>query len=225
MDEAPILPKKCCANCGYLYGVSRRFRLPQEIIFDPDLLRDAEYPPPPMTFKGEGEPGIIGSGYYSFEKQVPVFGGRPLETTTMIDNYPYTWASTSQICCYHKKFVPIYIFEATSGYSAKEALTSYPESIDHTLFTIRQDRTDCTGYFAYLPGFTPQQHVQIQLEEDRLRRLEAHDEELARFTTKVEEKLRGRDWFVLIGIAIIGGLFAIIASILQPYFTYLFNNP
>jgi len=214
--ERPNLPEQSCANCGFLFGLVRQPASREDAIFDPDLIRSVEYPPPHDN--GTFPRSVITS--------------QPHNRATLSDyDEPVdylTWADTALICCYWKKFPPIRIeaMRSSSFDYGKNKRKYVPLSSDHVLATIREDRTNCEGFFPYYSGFTPVQHTELRLNELQAKQLQKHELRLAewsaeqekrlhRITLEAEKQWRASENRLTVRLGIIGVVIAIVQIIIS----------
>jgi hypothetical protein len=178
MQENQPLPEKCCAKCGFLYGLARSPANREDAIFDPDLLRseniERQYSPNlPHAYAR----GIITSVPYT---KVVSYSDHA-ETHSAY----FTWADTLSICCYRKKYVE-YIPASMGTLDFDEERTYVPITYHDVLTNIRIDRQDCDGFFAYFAGFSPKHHAEMRLEEIRAENNRRHEQELTEWSAAQE---------------------------------------
>jgi hypothetical protein len=223
-SDQSILPEKCCAKCGFLYGVVSNCVNPNDAIFDPDLLRSTDY-----TTKNPYEyaypRGIISSKLYNY--RVRLIGPGRSQTETLKINY-YSWMDVRTFCCYWKVFDDFHILWS---YGRKidddDRLLTVPGESDNIISIFRTDRKDCNYFFQYLPGFSPQQHAERCQEEIRARQILENEERLIKLSIEAEDRRQQDEirWqerahrltnrLILIAIII-----AFIVGVIQPLITF-----
>jgi hypothetical protein len=189
------LSEKCCARCGFLYGLADGASTSTEAVFDPDLIRSPDYPQKSGQKQGYS-PSIIASRPYT--KQVSH------HTHPRVNEH--TWSNTKTLCCYLNKIDPL----QSIGPVEEPAASPLWKWIEDA---IRSDRESCDGFFSYHPGYTAAQHSELRLEEQRAERAEAHEKMLAEWSIEQEERLTKwadsqedwrrkleRRWMVVFGI-------------------------
>ena len=167
-----ILPDKCCAKCGFLFGTTDQPATREDFSFDPDLIRSAEDPSSSYrTATGELLLALelyFRLGYADFApSSAPKDGTYP---------EPHTWQFTRSIQCYRKKW------RAISWPRTSQTYTEPPEVWDEIRVKVHKDRTGCNAFFQYTPGHTPAQHIELQTEGRRIAREEKHEKTLTRLT-------------------------------------------
>lgn len=206
MPDQPALPEKCCATCGFLFGVGNSAMDSSNAKFDPDLIRAASYPDLFSPNRGGFAQGVVTSVPYTLHRVWEEAGsfhvGNP-------EARHYTWPFVHSINCYYDVFRPITISPFRAGRpmgedELEEAESQYlPITLDTVMSEIRRDRSHCTGYFRYHPGFTAVEHVTMQLEERRFERAQRSSESITRAT-----------WIA--AIAAIVSVIAAIAAVVLP---------
>ena len=190
------LPEKCCANCGFLYGRAFDPATREDAFFDPDLLRDEEYPP-----SYDGKPGFVTSRAYAIQRyfervhdQTPrlirvVREPEPLQVRS------YCWRDTAAVYCYLKQFKPITVkHKPVGGLTIQQEIEVFEHQISPSWFneikhTIRKDRQNCGGFFQYHPGYSVSEHAKLKVEEDRIERAEKHERRLTEWSILQEQRL------------------------------------
>jgi hypothetical protein len=179
------LPEKCCAKCGFLYGLARAPASREDAIFDPDLIRSKEYPP---TF--DRSPGIITSQPYVIQEYTYGNGGVQPDHPQIRQ---LCWGDTVFICCYLKNFTPISIkrqsLSGTFDQIRDQLRLTIKPDWPQVNSVIRTNRQNCNGFFEYHPGYTPAQHIELRLEEQRIQRAEAHEAMLVKWSAELERWL------------------------------------
>lgn len=195
MSENKILPEKCCARCGFLYGLASFPASGDDAIFDPDIIRLADYSSRFLETELGYKPGIITSRpYVSRKYSKPKLLEKPPAGQTFISGPPlinnYSWADTLAICCYKNKFRTKSVWHTSITVTKQDDLATLlpPFTRDSILQEIRKDRQDCDGFFEYHPGHSPSQHIGLQLEERRISRQEQHEQKLTEWSYKQESR-------------------------------------
>jgi hypothetical protein len=185
MSNHPGLPGKCCANCGFLYGLGYNAVDRANALFDPDLIRDPTYPDHHAQTDGAFLRGYLTSLPYTVRRiweEAGAIHASPPEPTH------YTWATTRSINCYHSRFRPLRIASfyqnrpLTEDELEDRQANYLPIEWDEVDREIRRDKSDCTNYFLYHPGFTAADHVTLQLEEKRFEQTQSTADSLNRAT-------------------------------------------
>ena len=183
------LPEKCCARCGFLYGLfgSKEYAVSREdAVFDPDLVRQLVSSP---SKKVGSKPGEITSQAYSIRGARPNLGENVTEQTR-----PYCWHDTAKLACFKQVFV--------QAVTANKGL-ELPHEWDKIKQQVRQDRQKCSEYFLYHPGYTAPKHVGLWVEDDRIKRQEKQAEGISKVQAKHANRLTIATWALVFVTAVL----------------------
>jgi hypothetical protein len=182
MQESKIFPQKCCARCGFLYGLASYPASISDAMFDPDLIRREDYSPTLVERQLGYKQGVITSRpYVSQMYWRPQLGKEPPPGQTFISDPPqinnYSWADTLAICCYKNKYGARDVWHSSITATKQDDLSTHvPMTLNGILQEIQKDRQDCDGFFEYHPGYSSFQHIELSLEEKRIERQENYQE-------------------------------------------------
>lgn len=217
------LPEKCCARCGFLYGLAGGAATSADAVFDPDLIRLPSYPPRRGQKTGY-DPTVIASRPYTCQREHlenPRGTMEGQESRYAVKHYVAThvWSNTTALCCYLNKMDPL------------SSIGPVSEPGDSPLWhwiadDIRSDRESCDGFFEYHPGYTPAQHIELRIEEQRVQRTEAHEEilvewsakhakQLAQWTQDYDDRWRKIEYWLMVFLGLLTILFIILGWIVS----------
>jgi hypothetical protein len=124
-------------------------------MFDADELRSDSYRP-------GSDPMVMTSRLYPVRN----FGVRGTQAYVDVIRR-LTWQDAIGMYCLKKNFEPMSIPVWS------------PQLWETIASAIRQDRSSCSGFCQYQPGFTAVQHTTLQLEEHKARRQEVYEQQMA----------------------------------------------
>lgn len=200
-----------CANCGFMYAISRDGNT-----FNPDLIRKLSY-------------------NQSNDASAIHITSTPEITSSDGSKHPVTWFGTNRILCFHTRYTQSIVSRRPDQFT--ENWEEIAELIDHDRSDKNEDDWFCNDFFQYHPGYTPQQHVQLQLDEKRAAILMKHQEQLTVATNNLtrryedaqltlsqnilenQRKWSAREWVLSIGITIIA-----FVNLILAYLTYLYKG-
>ncbi len=194
-----MLPKKCCAKCGFLYGYTDVFvSTADQAIFDPDLFRGAHFDKLSVITHQENVstyPKMSGSGisHYKFEK-------------------------LKSINCFQQIFAPLPII-ARDAHSAETAIKGI-------LKHIRADRSECEYFVPHHSGFSAKEHAEIRLQEQREEAQREYQDQWNELLHKAHEQEEvHRKWNLVITIVLgIVATVLTVAQIIIPSLQWLYDN-
>ena len=226
MENSPILPTRCCAKCGFLYGLAANPASHGDAVFDPDRIRDNSYPP-----QFGKSPGLITSlPYVSQECRITVDHNSLKETIELepIEVRELGWADTVSICCYKNLFPNIYVerkpYQGTQIAYREYVENASPNNRDKILLEIRKDRQDCSGFFMHHFGYSPSQHIQLALEERRTQRQEEHERRLNEWIKYQDEKWERYKIYVAVAalfVSVVTVFVAFATAMIQPLVAHI----
>ena len=154
---------KYCWNCGFLYAFTSLGETAKDCIFDPEAIRDeAEFPIIERLIESGKRDELL---------------GRPV--TAMIYNKrhgtpgKYTWLCCDGFHCLKGMFAP-YDLITGPGYRTANDFEKIYQCLPGLMSIVKATEGEsCPHYFAYRRGFSARDHVDLQLEDIRMRREEA----------------------------------------------------
>jgi len=185
---------KRCINCGYLYAEALTGRTAKDSQFDPERLRQPSVIHELQAFlnltanidRGANAIKVLHDDltWLSYDKR---------------DRYgSYLWKECAWLHCLKRIFeppmvLPLWELEEHAPETGPERYEYLYRGVSavvrEVLDTIwHADRESCTGYFPYHPGFSSREHIDLQLEDIRMRREEAFQE----LAIKVQSYLGGQ---------------------------------